>query len=74
VAATVTAVVVAVSLLNRIGSTYAKSLYQEYTDSSFSTLKPRPAEWQHLGFPGPVIHAVVGDRCASSSRTTCSGR
>jgi FtsP/CotA-like multicopper oxidase with cupredoxin domain len=47
---------------DRIGSTYTKSLYQEYTDSSFTTLKPRPAEWQHLGFLGPVIHAVVGDK------------
>ena len=47
---------------DRIGSTYTKSLYQEYTDSSFTTPKPRPAEWQHLGFLGPVIHAVVGDK------------
>jgi FtsP/CotA-like multicopper oxidase with cupredoxin domain len=46
---------------DRIGSTYLKSLYQEYTDASFTTLKPRPAAWQHLGFLGPVIHAVVGD-------------
>jgi hephaestin len=47
---------------NRIGSTYVKSLYREYTDATFRTLKPRPPEWQHLGFLGPVIHAVVGDR------------
>jgi hephaestin len=47
---------------DRIGTTYTKSLYQEYTDSSFSTLKPRPAAWAHLGFLGPVIHAEVGDR------------
>jgi hephaestin len=47
---------------NRIGTVYTKSLYREYTDASFRTLKPRPAEWQHLGFLGPVIHAVVGDR------------
>jgi hephaestin len=47
---------------DRIGSVYLKSLYREYTDASFTTLKPRPAAWQHLGFLGPVIHAVVGDR------------
>jgi hephaestin len=46
---------------NRIGSTYRKSLYQGYTDGTFSTLAPVPAAWQHLGFLGPVIHAAVGD-------------
>jgi manganese oxidase len=46
---------------NRIGSTYRKSLYDEYTDATFTTLAPRPAAWQHLGFLGPVIHAEVGD-------------
>jgi FtsP/CotA-like multicopper oxidase with cupredoxin domain len=47
---------------SRIGSTYLKSLYREYTDATFKTLKPRPAAWEHLGDLGPVIHAVVGDR------------
>jgi hephaestin len=47
---------------DRIGSTYVKSLYREYTDASFSRLKPRPAAWEHLGFLGPVIHAQVGDK------------
>jgi FtsP/CotA-like multicopper oxidase with cupredoxin domain len=47
---------------DRIGSTYLKSLDREYTDDTFSTLKPRPAAWEHLGFLGPVIHAEVGDR------------
>jgi FtsP/CotA-like multicopper oxidase with cupredoxin domain len=46
---------------DRIGSTYLKSLYREYTDGSFTTLKPRPATWEHLGDLGPVIHAAVGD-------------
>lgn len=45
----------------RVGSTVLKSLYREYTDSSFTTLKPRPAEWEHLGFLGPLIRAEVGD-------------
>ena len=45
----------------RIGSAYRKTLYREYTDASFGRLKPRPAEWQHLGALGPVIRAEVGD-------------
>ena len=46
---------------DRIGSTYIKSLYREYTDSSFRTLKPRSAADEHLGMLGPVIRAAVGD-------------
>ena len=44
-----------------VSTVYHKVLYREYTDSSFSTLKPRTADWAHLGFLGPVIHGVVGD-------------
>ena len=44
-----------------VSTVYKKVLYREYTDSSFRTLKPRPAEWQHLGFLGPLIRGVVGD-------------
>ena len=40
---------------------YRKVLYREYTDSTFRTLKPRPPQWEHLGFLGPLIRAVVGD-------------
>jgi len=53
--------VYAVNGPDRIGSTYLKSLYREYTDASFTQLKPRPPEWEHLGDLGPVIHAEVGD-------------
>jgi FtsP/CotA-like multicopper oxidase with cupredoxin domain len=45
----------------RIGSTYIKALYREYTDATFTHLKPIPPRWQHLGMLGPVIRAVVGD-------------
>lgn len=45
----------------RIGSTYAKAQFRAYTDETFQTLKPRPAEWAHLGLLGPAIHAEVGD-------------
>jgi manganese oxidase len=46
---------------DRIGRVYRKALYREYTDGSFSTLKPRGPEWEHLGALGPVIYAAVGD-------------
>ncbi|HSA56582.1 MAG TPA: multicopper oxidase domain-containing protein [Gemmatimonadaceae bacterium] len=45
----------------RIGRRYTKALYREYTDESFTTLKPRPPEWQHLGALGPLIRAQVSD-------------
>ncbi|GIL48450.1 hypothetical protein Vafri_4968 [Volvox africanus] len=45
----------------RVGGTFVKALYREYTDSSFTTLKPRTEEWEHLGSTGPLIRASVGD-------------
>ncbi len=46
---------------DRIGRTYRKAIYREYTDSGFTSLKPRPAEWEHLGILGPLLRASVGD-------------
>jgi hephaestin len=46
---------------DRIGKVYHKSLYREYADKSFTTLKEADPKWQHLGMLGPVIHAEVGD-------------
>src|SRR5262245_2738095 len=46
---------------NVIGRKAKKALYREYTDATFTTLKPRPPEWEHLGFLGPMIRAEVGD-------------
>ena len=46
---------------DRIGKVSLKAVYREYTDDSFTTLKPIPDKWQHLGILGPVIHAEVGD-------------
>lgn len=46
---------------DRIGRVYLKAVYREYTDASFTTLKPRAAGWVHLGLLGPVIRAEVGD-------------
>lgn len=46
---------------DRIGSVYRKALYRQYTDETFSTLRPRPPKWEHLGLLGPVLRAEVGD-------------
>src|SRR5579862_4676902 len=46
---------------HRIGSIYRKAIYREYTDGTFSALKPRPAEWEHAGILGPILRAEVGD-------------
>jgi hephaestin len=46
---------------HRLGKELKKALYREYTDATFSTLKPRPKEWEHLGFLGPLVRAEVGD-------------
>ena len=40
---------------------YRKAVYHEYTDGNFTSLKPRTAEWEHLGILGPLIRAEVGD-------------
>ncbi len=45
----------------RIGQKYRKAVFREYTDDTFKTLKPRPAELAHMGILGPVIRAEVGD-------------
>ncbi len=44
-----------------VGKVAMKAIYQEYTDSSFTTLKPRPAAWEHLGLLGPLLRGQVGD-------------
>jgi len=44
-----------------VPTAYLKTLYREYTDDTFKTLKKRPPEWDHLGFLGPLIRAEVGD-------------
>jgi hypothetical protein len=46
---------------HRIGTTYRKALYREYTDATFSKLKPRAPDWEHLGILGPFLRAEVGD-------------
>ncbi len=44
-----------------VGKVATKAIYREYTDSSFTSLKPRPAAWEHLGLLGPLLRGQVGD-------------
>jgi len=44
-----------------VSTQYVKTVYREYTDSTFKMLKPRPGQWAHLGMLGPLIRAEVGD-------------
>jgi manganese oxidase len=46
---------------DRIGRKYLKAVYREYTDASFTTLKPQGSAEQSRGIMGPIIHAEVGD-------------
>lgn len=46
---------------DRIGRRYWKALYRAYMDDTFTTPKPTPPEWEHLGMLGPVLRASVGD-------------
>lgn len=46
---------------NWIGGVAKKAIYREYTDSTFTTLKPRAPGDEYLGFLGPLMRAVVGD-------------
>ncbi|XP_018424392.1 PREDICTED: ceruloplasmin-like [Nanorana parkeri] len=45
----------------RIGGSYMKAVYREFTDSTFTKEKPRSQNEIHLGILGPVIRAQVGD-------------
>jgi FtsP/CotA-like multicopper oxidase with cupredoxin domain len=47
--------------VDRVGHVYKKAVYHEYTDSTFTTQKPRPPEWEHLGILGPLLRGSVGD-------------
>ncbi len=46
---------------HRVGHIYKKAIFREYTDATFTKLKPRPAEWEHAGILGPILRAEVGD-------------
>lgn len=44
-----------------VGRIYKKAVYREYTDATFTRLKPQTAAWEHLGVLGPVLRGEVGD-------------
>jgi FtsP/CotA-like multicopper oxidase with cupredoxin domain len=46
---------------NHIGRIYKKAIYREYSDATFTHLKPRAPEDQYLGLMGPILRAEVGD-------------
>lgn len=46
---------------HQIGSVYKKSIYREYTDGTFTQLKPRAPQDAYLGLMGPILYAEVGD-------------
>jgi hephaestin len=46
---------------HHIGRVYKKAVYHEYTDATFTAIKPRAPEDQYLGILGPILHAEVGD-------------
>ncbi|XP_056419522.1 ceruloplasmin-like [Hyla sarda] len=45
----------------RIGGSYKKAVYIEYTDGNFTKKKEISREEDHLGLLGPIIWAEVGD-------------
>ncbi|HEV2271165.1 MAG TPA: multicopper oxidase domain-containing protein [Steroidobacteraceae bacterium] len=46
---------------HQIGRTYKKAIYREYTDGTFTKLKPRASEDAYRGLLGPIMYAEVGD-------------
>lgn len=55
-----------------VGRRWKKALYRAYTDATFTTRAPRPPEWEHLGFLGPLIRAEVGDTVRVTFRNNAS--
>lgn len=41
---------------------FKKAVFREYTDETFTQLKPSDPAWEHAGILGPIIRAEVGDR------------
>jgi FtsP/CotA-like multicopper oxidase with cupredoxin domain len=46
---------------DHIGRVYKKAVYHEYTDATFTTIKPRAPKDAYLGIVGPILYAEVGD-------------
>ncbi|XP_069474464.1 ceruloplasmin [Ambystoma mexicanum] len=56
----------------RIGGSYKKAAYIEYTDATFTTQKERSPEQMHLGILGPIISAEVGDEVMVTFKNNAS--
>jgi len=46
----------------RIGKIYKKAMYREYTDATFTKMKKRSPDMEHLGIMGPLIRAEEEDQ------------
>lgn len=46
---------------HQIGRVNKKAVYRQYTDATFSRLKPRSPDEAYLGILGPLLRAEVGD-------------
>ncbi|XP_066455265.1 ceruloplasmin [Eleutherodactylus coqui] len=57
---------------NRIGGSYKKAVYVEYTDNTFTKKKERSNEEEHLGLLGPVLLAKVGDHIRVTFKNNAS--
>ncbi|XP_033756941.1 hephaestin-like protein [Pecten maximus] len=55
-----------------LGSSREKVVYREYTDSTFSTMKERTPEEEHLEILGPVIKAEIYDTIIVTFRNMAS--
>ena len=55
---------------HRIGKVYKKAIYREYTDSTFTELKPRPSQWPGIG--RPIRETIPPSPTASAQTTTRS--
>ncbi|XP_035190299.1 ceruloplasmin isoform X1 [Oxyura jamaicensis] len=56
----------------RIGGSYKKAIYKEYTDGTFTEQKKRIPEEVHLGLLGPIIKAEVGESIRVTFRNNAS--
>ncbi|KAM6963128.1 ceruloplasmin [Aplochiton taeniatus] len=45
-----------------IGSRYKKVVYRQFTNNKFTNQVDRPADMEHLGILGPMLHADVGEK------------
>uniref|UniRef100_A0A8C4SAP0 ferroxidase n=1 Tax=Erpetoichthys calabaricus TaxID=27687 RepID=A0A8C4SAP0_ERPCA len=57
---------------SKVGGTYVKARYAEFTDGTFQTEKNQTASEKHLGILGPVIQVETGDKVLVTFRNMAS--